>query len=147
MWKLRVFSHLFRLKNISLEFIWARQFTLITDQKPLLAILGPQNCSFWPRIPRNGSFGKPPSMETQMLYPSFPSKIHQKQCGSYQNWVIPSRSCLKTALVTKDLREATKLDPVLQEVCNKLRNGWRMSEDKIPSSLAALLEDNRNINR
>ncbi len=38
-------------------------------------------------------------------------------------------------MVTKDVRESTKLYPVLQEVCTRLRNGWQFS-DKVSSTLA-----------
>ena len=110
---------------------------MITDHKPLQAILGPKKgipplasarMQRWALILAAYSyqleFRKTTEHGNADALSRFPLQDPSQTVGQLPELTYSRPELIGKALVTKDLREATKLDPVLQEVCTRLQNGW-----------------------
>ncbi|XP_046443918.1 uncharacterized protein K02A2.6-like [Daphnia pulex] len=130
------------------SYLYGRKFTLITDHKPLLAILGPKKgipplaaarMQRWALILAAYSyeleFRKTTEHGNADALSRFPLEDPSETVGQLPELSHSRPELFGTALVTKDVRESTELDPVLQEVSTRLRDGWRFS-DKVSSTLA-----------
>lgn len=121
------------------QFIYGRKFTLITDHKPLLAILGPNSGIPTLAAARMQRWALVLSAYTYELefrptnehsnadalsrcpLPSFPDRFDFEFCYSMELFS-------EAPLTVKEISAETKKDTVLNSVINRLQSGWRHSD-------------------
>ena len=130
------------------SYLYGRKFTLITDHKPLLAILGPKS-----EIP---TLAAARMQRWALILSAYHYEIQFRPTGEHGNADALSRLPLplkqgnrreeedsaccysmeffKSAITFEIIREETKKDRLLQQVVGRLKDGWR--EDDFVSELA-----------